>query len=114
MARARFRLGQDCLCRREAPALGRFTFPLCWRCSGMMAGLAALITIDALGGLPAASAFLAVTGCLCGLPAAADVSFQVMTAYRSNRSRRLVSGVLLGAGIVLLGRVLARWFRGLA
>jgi uncharacterized membrane protein len=114
MTRARFRLGQDCLCRREAPALGRFTFPLCWRCSGMTAGLTALLTVDVLGGLTAASASLAVTGCLCGLPAAADVSIQVITPYRSNRSRRFVTGVLLGAGIVLLGHVLVRCFRGLA
>ena len=114
MTRGRFRLGQDCLCRREAPALGRYTSPLCWRCSGMAAGAAALLTVHALGGLPAASAILAVAGCLCGLPAAADVSFQVMTPYRSNRSRRLVTGVLLGAGIVLLGQVLARCLHGLS
>jgi uncharacterized membrane protein len=108
MASARFRLGRDCLCRREAPALGRFTSPLCWRCSGITAGAAALLTVHALGGLPAGPAPLAVTGCLCSLPAVADVAFQVMTAYRSNRSLRLVTGVLLGAGIVLLGQVLAR------
>jgi uncharacterized membrane protein len=114
MNRARFRLGQDCLCRRDAPALGRFTFPVCWRCSGIAAGMTALLGVDALGGLSAASTSLAVAGCLCSLPAAADVYFQVMTSYRSNASRRLVSGMLLGAGIVLLGRVVAQCFRGLA
>lgn len=113
MARAGFRLGQDCLCRREAPALGRFTFPLCWRCSGITAGAGALLAVHALGCLPAVSAALAVAGCLCGLPAGADVCFQVMTAYRSNRSRRLVTGALLGAGIVLLGHGLGYCFHRL-
>jgi uncharacterized membrane protein len=113
MAGVEFRLGRDCLCRREAPALGRFTFPLCWRCSGMTAGAAALLSVHALGDLLAASAALAVTGCLCGLPAAADVCFQIMTPYRSNHARRLVTGLLLGAGIVLLGHVLMRCFHRL-
>jgi uncharacterized membrane protein len=112
MARASFRLGRDCLCRREAPEIGRFTFPLCWRCSGMTAGAAALLAVDALGSLPAASASLAMAGCLCGLPAAVDVCFQVMTRYRSNPSRRFVTGVLLGTSIELLARVLVQCLRG--
>jgi uncharacterized membrane protein len=113
MARVQFRLGQDCLCRREAPALGGFTCPLCWRCSGIAAGAAAVLAAYALGGLPPAPAALAVAGSLCGLPAAADVALQMMTAYRSNRSRRLLSGLLLGAGIVLLAQALVRWYHGL-
>jgi uncharacterized membrane protein len=98
------------LCRRGAPTLGPFTFPLCWRCSGITAGAAALLAVHALGSLPAASATLAVMGCLCGIPAGADVGFQVVTPYRSNRLRRLVTGLLLGAGIVLLGQVLVQAF----
>jgi uncharacterized membrane protein len=113
MPGGKFRLGRDCLCRREAPAIGRFTFLLCWRCSGMAAGAVALLVVNALGGLPMPSAPLAVAGGLCGLPAAADVGFQIMTPYRSNRARRLVTGVLLGAGIVLLGHVLVWWFHRL-
>jgi uncharacterized membrane protein len=113
MAGVRFHLGRDCLCKREAPEFGRFTFPLCWRCSGITTGAAVLLTVYALGYLPAATAYWAVVGGLCGLPAAADVGLQVMTPYRSNRSRRLVTGVLMGAGIVLLGHVLVRCFHGL-
>jgi uncharacterized membrane protein len=113
MARGWFRLGRDCLCRREAPAVGRFTLPLCWRCSGMTVGAAGMLVIDALGALAVAPVFMAVAGCLCGLPAAADVGFQVITPYRSNRLRRLASGVLLGTGIALLVNVVARWLRGL-
>jgi hypothetical protein len=79
-----------------------------------MAGATALLAVHALGGLPAASATLAVMGCLCGLPAAADVGFQILTPYRSNRLRRLVTGLLLGAGIVLLGHVLVRSFHELS
>jgi len=87
---------------------------MCWRCSGMIGGAAALLMIDALGGLTAAAPVLmAVAGCLCGLPAAADVCFQVMTRYRSNHSRRLVTGVLLGTGIVLLGHAVAWCLEGL-
>jgi uncharacterized membrane protein len=112
MACASFRLGRDCLCRREAPEIGHFTFPLCWRCSGMMAGVAGLLAVGALGGLPAASACVAIAGCICGLPAAVDVCFQVMTPYRSNRSRRFVTGVHLGNSIVLLAHVLVQCLRG--
>jgi uncharacterized membrane protein len=106
MAGRRFRLGQDCLCRRDAPALGRFTFPICWRCTGMAAGAVAMLASRALRGWPAPCASLAAAGCLCALPAAADVTFQVMTSYRSNRLRRLATGLLLGAGIVLFAHVL--------
>src|SRR5215469_9231063 len=98
-----FRLGRDCLCRREAPALGRFTCPLCWRCTGVTVGTLALQAINCLGGLEDLPAALAAAlGVACGLPAAADVFCQMAGSYRSNRHRRMATGVLLGAGVVLL------------
>jgi uncharacterized membrane protein len=109
-----FRLGRDCLCRREAPALGRITFPLCWRCCGIAAGAAALLAADVLGGLDGLQAApAAALGASCGLPAALDVSCQMAGSYRSNRRRRVGTGGLLGAGLVLLARALVPWFRGL-
>src|SRR5437879_5262897 len=41
--------GRDCLCRKEAPRLGRLSSPLCWRCSGLAVGAAALLA-GLLGG----------------------------------------------------------------
>jgi uncharacterized membrane protein len=108
-----FHLGRDCLCRREAPTLGRFTFPLCWRCTGIAVGIAALQAVDCLGGLQGFPASLAAPlGALCGLPAAADVFCQMAGPYRSDRRRRLATGVLLGAGVVFLARAFVPLIRG--
>jgi uncharacterized membrane protein len=108
-----FHLGRDCLCRREAPTLGWFTFPLCWRCTGIAAGILALQAVDCLGGLECFPASLAaIVGASCALPAGADVLCQMAGSYRSNRSRRLATGVLLGAGVVFLAHAFAPLFRG--
>src|SRR4051812_30894768 len=85
-----FCLGRDCLCRREAPAAGRFISPLCWRCSGMAAGLAPGVALT----LCMDSALLAALASgLAALPAGADVLCQIASDYRSNRWRRVVTGL---------------------
>ncbi len=106
------RFGQYCLCRREAPRVGHFTFPVCWRCSGLLAG--GLLGSLALAWLKLPSTALlplGVVGGLATLPAALDVFCQIVSAYRSNRYRRLATGLLLGAGIVLIITAIVSWFR---
>jgi uncharacterized membrane protein len=107
-----FHLGRDCLCRREAPQVGGLTFPLCWRCSGMLAGVLAggqmLSWVPALAALPL---LLGLLGGLLIFPAGADVFCQLVSTYRSNRLRRSVTGLLLGMGLVLLSKVLVDLFR---
>jgi uncharacterized membrane protein len=91
--------------------MGRFTFPLCWRCSGLLVGSVVGSLVIPCMHLPAATLMLVVLGCLAALPAAVDVLCQVVSSYRSNRSRRLVTGLLLGAGIALLCHSFVSWFR---
>ena len=100
-----FRLGQDCLCRKEAPHVGRFTFPFCWRCSGLLVG--GLLGSLALGWLrlPPATLLFSLFGFLSVLPGTLDVLCQVLTSYRSNYRRRLATGLLLGTGIALFSHV---------
>jgi uncharacterized membrane protein len=98
-----FHLGRDCLCRREAPKLGRFTSPLCWRCSGILAGV--LIGAPLLSFLPGpivGEQLLGRVGMVLVLPAAIDVFSQMASTYRSNWLRRLVTGMLLGVGLPFL------------
>jgi uncharacterized membrane protein len=100
-----FRFGRDCLCGKEAPRPWGFTSPLCWRCSAMMAGvLAGCLMLYCLGSLGGSPLLLGMLGGSCVLPAGADVFFQVVGPYRSNRIRRLVTGFPFGVGLALLSR----------
>src|SRR5271166_456148 len=97
-----FRLGRECLCRRDAPRLGGMVCPLCWRCSGMVLGLvSALAVAPSAYGVPVATELMLVTAAWW-LPALVDVAAQIASrhAYRSHRLIRLVTGLALGAGIV--------------
>ncbi len=100
-----FHIGRDCLCGREAPRSWGFTSPLCWRCSAMMVGVFAgcmmLFCLQPLAGSPL---LLGLLGGSCVVPAGADVFFQMVGPYRSNRIRRLVTGLPLGVGLAFLSR----------
>ena len=104
-------LGRDCLCGKEAPRLWGFTSPLCWRCSAMMVGVLAgclmLFCLRLLGGSPL---LLGLLGGSCVFPAGADVFCQVVGPYRSNRIRRLVTGIPLGVGLAFLSRACVTLF----
>jgi len=97
-----FRLGRDCLCRRDAPRLAGLSSPLCWRCSGAALGALFFLPASAYAG-PGLHA-CAVWGCLLALPATADVLLQILTRYRSGPARRFATGLLLGCAVVLLCR----------
>ena len=106
-----FQFGHDCLCRKEAPQLGGFTSPLCWRCSAMLTGLlAGCLILCGLQRLESSPLLLGLLGGACVAPAGADVAWQIIGPYRSNRGRRLATGLPLGVGLVFLTHVLVRWF----
>jgi uncharacterized membrane protein len=76
---------------------------LCWRCSGILAGV--LIGVPLLCFLPGSLAgeqLLGRVGMALVLPAAIDVFAQAAGTYRSNWLRRLVTGLLLGVGLPFL------------
>jgi uncharacterized membrane protein len=102
-----FHLGRDCLCGKEAPQLGGFTSPLCWRCSAMLAGvMAGCLVLDCVQALMASPLLLGLLGGALAFPAGADVFCQLVSTYRSNRVRRLVTGFPLGVGLALLSKAL--------
>lgn len=85
---------------------GRRT-PVCARCVGFVAGnLAGLAVLFALG---PATVLWAAAGLALLVPVAVDGSLQLTSSYRSTNPRRLATGLLGGAGqILILGAVLAR------
>jgi len=96
------RLGEDVVCgRREAPKIFSFTFPFCWRCSGIIVGLLFGRLIWTWSGVFEISFIsLLLMVFLLWLPIVLDVFFQKVSDYKSSRRRRFVSGILAGIGIV--------------
>lgn len=106
-----FHLGRDCLCRKEAPRLGGLTFPLCWRCTGMTAGaVAGCLTLACTPGVVMSPLWLGLIGLSCIIPAGADVFCQLVSNYRSNRHRRLVTGIPLGVGLAFVSKAVSAFF----
>ena len=75
---------------------------------GVLAGCLMLFCIRSLGGSPL---LLGLLGGSCVFPAGADVFCQVVGPYRSNRIRRLVTGIPLGVGLAFLSRACVALFR---
>ncbi len=88
----------------RAPKLGRFCFPLCWRCSG---AAAAIISGRLLFPEPV-SALVAWPALLLLLPAYVDGVAQYEYGVQSTNIRRAWTGFLLGAGLVTFW-LWARW-----
>jgi uncharacterized membrane protein len=99
-----FSTGHACLCRRAAPAVLELASPFCYRCTGMLAGVALGAVLGHLADLNDWSWWLLVAlGVPLAAPALLDVMAQNISSYRSNLIRRSVTGVLLGLGIVCFG-----------
>ncbi|MBS1911112.1 MAG: DUF2085 domain-containing protein [Bacteroidetes bacterium] len=92
-----FNLGTDVFCRRDAPCMRGWRFPLCWRCCGIVAGTLLGLVLVGAGGLrgigPGVQLGLAA---VWAFPAVLDYIAQVVTTYQSNYRRRLWTGLLLG------------------
>jgi uncharacterized membrane protein len=86
----------------RAPRLGRFCFPLCWRCTGA----ACAVCAGWLAGPPTLSAWWLVVAALAILPAYVDGVAQYEYARLSNNPRRFITGLGLGAGLVVARAVL--------
>lgn len=80
-------------------------FPVCARCTGIAAGYVSVIVFAAFG-VPAHAVAL---GLLLNLPAALDGGTQALGWRRSNNALRLVTGILCGAGQVMVVAALGLW-----
>ena len=99
-----FSSGHACLCRRDAPALFELASPFCYRCTGMLVGVAVGAILGHLAALNEQPWWLLVALSIpLALPALVDVLAQNLSSYRSNLIRRSVTGLLLGLGIVCIG-----------
>ena len=99
-----FSSGHACLCRRDAPAVFELTSPFCYRCTGMLAGVALGAMFGHLTVLNERPWWILVALSIpLALPALLDVLAQNLSLYRSNLIRRSITGLLLGLGIVCIG-----------
>jgi uncharacterized membrane protein len=99
-----FSSGHACLCRRAAPALFEFASPFCYRCTGMLVGVAVGAILGHWAAWNEQPLWLLVALSIpLSLPAVFDVLAQNLSSYRSNLIRRSITGLLLGLGIVCIG-----------
>ena len=85
--------------RQRAPHIGRWCFPLCWRCSSILGGVL-------LGGYLNASSYKMATihhayALLLVLPTTLDGILQYRFKRESTNARRIWSGLLAGIGFAL-------------
>ncbi|HET6363325.1 MAG TPA: DUF2085 domain-containing protein [Gemmatimonadota bacterium] len=93
-------------------AIGGWRSPICARCVGLLAGYP--LAVVALFAFGPPSPERALIGALFLVPAAVDGGLQALSAYRSTSARRLVTGVLAGAGqLELLGGITAALLRAI-
>jgi len=86
------------LCNRKserAPHIGNFVFPLCWRCSGILAGAI-------FGGIFLKITVPAYINALIFVPLIVDGGLQYGFGIMSNNTRRWFTGILFGFGLTML------------
>ena len=91
----KYNFGRVPLCNlraERAPHIGKFVFPLCWRCTGLLVG--GMIATIARLILPVPHCLpIAIASCL---PLAIDWTVQRLEIKESTNWRRLTTGILLG------------------
>lgn len=90
-------LGKTCGCHQlpeRSFFLGRYQFPFCARCTGVLAGEIFAIALFLAG-------FRPWWGILLTLPLIVDGSLQYFGLVASTNARRLVTGLLAGTGFAL-------------
>jgi len=73
--------------------LGSFVFPLCARCTGLVAGAIACLTGQALGIVATLPVIVSI---IAALPLVADWTLQRVGILESTNIRRFVTGLLFG------------------
>lgn len=92
--------GEKPLCNRKpntAPHIGRFCFPLCWRCTSIIVGFFSWYTIQLFA--PIVPAFM---GIIMIIPCAVDGCLQYIKNIESSNNRRIITGLLCGFGFSIL------------
>jgi uncharacterized membrane protein len=95
------------ICNRKperAPRIGRYCFPLCWRCTAA----ATAIIVGRFAFPDVISPWVAWPALLLLLPAYIDGVAQYEYRVESNNVRRVWTGLLLGVGLVTFWRW-AKW-----
>ena len=83
-------------------AWGRHRARVCSRCFGLVVGLLTVLLLVPAGNLPAWDRwFGAWLVLLCPIPAIVDFHGQLMGSWESTNLRRLLTGIILGAGVAL-------------
>lgn len=93
--------GKVPFCNRRperAPHLGSFVFPICWRCTGLLIGLAVALTIRVVLSLP----HYWLISLVCCLPLGIDWCLQRLDICESTNTRRFLTGFLLALGQVVM------------
>lgn len=102
-----FNLGVDVLCRGDAPCVRGWRFPLCWRCSGIVAGTLLGLVLVGLGAHRGAHLGMQlVLAAALALPSVLEYVALITTPYHSNHLRRLSTGFLLGIANAVVAAVI--------
>ena len=87
-----------CNCRADrAPRLGRYSFPLCWRCTAIITGMLIPLVLPP---------WLAV---LFMLPCLIDGIAQYHAGIESTNGRRILTGLPAGIGIAAIVHTIVPW-----
>lgn len=87
----------------SAPSINGKVFFLCWRCSGVLIGVA-IITVLFFFGVIDVSKKMVLQSSILGLPALVDYIGIRVTIFRPSNLRRTITGILLGvpiSGVIL-------------
>ncbi len=101
------KFGETPLCNgrpERAPHIGSFCFPLCWRCTSIIAGYSVCYWTK-----PVFLSSHIILGLIISIgliiPCAYDGVRQVLSDYESSNPLRIITGLLAGIGMSILGFV---------
>ena len=84
-----------------APKIFGRTFILCWRCTGVMLSLIAMVIINNFVNI-SSGIFQIILGSLLMIPIIVDGGLQYLLKIESTNKRRGISGFLFGVGFMLV------------
>lgn len=99
-------LGKIPFCNKRcdrAPHIGRFCFPLCWRCTAILiSSITFYFIIIKTKAYTKFNIFICVFSFICLLPSVIDWIIQIKGIKESNNLKRALTGTIFGLGMVLL------------